>query len=168
MKTQIRLNPFVTALLLGLLAVAVGLTAETAPEKDKKDKKEEEWIAPERAAKKKNPVQPDAKSLSQGRKLYIRECLSCHGSVGKGDGPKAKELERSPGDLSDAAKMNKQTDGALFWKITEGKKPMLSTATALTEEERWKVVNYIRTFVPAKPKTEDGKEKPAESEKKSP
>ena len=34
----------------------------------------------------------------------------------------------------------------LFWKITEGRKPMPSTKKSLTEEQRWQVVNYIRTL----------------------
>ncbi len=107
----------------------------------------EEWKAPARASKKKNPVSADEKSVAQGRKFYIRECLSCHGDKGKGDGPSAKDLETKPGDLSDP-KMWDQTDGALFWKLTEGRKPMPSFEKLLGDEERWHVVNYMRTLAP--------------------
>lgn len=107
----------------------------------------EEWKAPARAARKKNPVAADEKSIAAGKAAYTRECFSCHGEKGKGDGPAAKDLEVSPGDLSNP-KLWDQTDGALFWKITEGKKPMPSYEKTFSEEDRWNVVNYIRTLAP--------------------
>src|SRR5207237_2697982 len=61
----------------------------------------------------------------------------------KGDGPKAAELGRSAGNLSSPV-MWRQTDGALFWKLTTGKTPM--PATKLPREDRWHIVNYIRTL----------------------
>lgn len=107
----------------------------------------EEWKAPARAARKKNPVAADDKSVSAGKVFYVKECLPCHGATGKGDGPAAKDLERHPGNLSDP-KLWKQTDGELFWKLTEGKKPMPSYEQNFSEEDRWNVVNYTRTLAP--------------------
>jgi mono/diheme cytochrome c family protein len=106
-----------------------------------------EWKAPERAARRKNPIPADQKSIEAGRMVYTKECYSCHGTSGKGDGPAAVALERSPGDLSNP-KMWEQTDGALFWKISTGKKPMASYETILTEQQRWNVINYVRTLAP--------------------
>jgi mono/diheme cytochrome c family protein len=106
-----------------------------------------EWKAPARAAKKQNPIPADANSIAVGKTVYTKECFSCHGTAGKGDGPAAKDLEKSPGNLSDP-KMWDQTDGALFWKITTGKKPMASYENLLTEEQRWHVINYTRTLAP--------------------
>lgn len=103
----------------------------------------EEWKAPARAAAKKNPVAADAASIGRGKSVYTAECASCHGNTGKGDGPSAKDLEKHPGDMT---KLGGQSDGALFWKITEGKKPMASFATKLTEQQRWDVINYMRTL----------------------
>jgi mono/diheme cytochrome c family protein len=111
---------------------------------------EEEWTAPSRAARKKNPIPADEKSVALGKQLYIKECHSCHGATGKGDGPAAKDLKTSPGDLS-KPKMWQQTDGAVFWKISEGKKPMPSMEKAWTPDERWHCINYVRTLAP-KPK----------------
>lgn len=108
---------------------------------------EEEWKAPARAAKKTNPVPADEKSIAAGKAVYIKECLSCHGTAGKGDGPASVSLDRSPGDLS-KTKMWEQTDGALFWKITTGKKPMASYEKILSDEQRWQVINYARTLAP--------------------
>ena len=106
-----------------------------------------EWKVPERAAKKQNPIPADANSIAVGKTVYTKECFSCHGTTGKGDGPAAKDLEKSPGDLSNP-KLWDQTDGALFWKITTGRKPMASYEKLLTEEQRWNAINYVRTLTP--------------------
>jgi mono/diheme cytochrome c family protein len=110
------------------------------------------WIAPLRAARQENPVAPDEKSLAQGKMLFVAGCLPCHGATGKGDGPAAATLERNgvrvhPGNLADA-KMWQQTDGAIFWKLTEGKTPMPAWRETLSEEQRWSVIHYIRTLAP--------------------
>ena len=128
-----------TAAAIGILLVASLAFPASA--------KDEEWKAPARAARKKNPVSADEKSLAMGKELYAKECLSCHGAAGKGDGSAAKDLDKPPGDLS-KPKMWEQSDGELFWKITEGKKPMPSEEKTFTEEQRWHVVNYIRTLAP--------------------
>jgi len=112
---------------------------------------EEPWTAPARSAKVKNPIPSDEASIAAGKVSYVRECFSCHGTTGRGDGPGAKALEKNPGDLSKPT-MWDQTDGALFWKITDGRKPMPSFDKTLSEEQRWQVVNYIRTLAP-KPAT---------------
>lgn len=101
------------------------------------------WTAPASSKNLKNPVAVDAASLSAGKKAYKKECLSCHGKKGKGNGPSAVTLDvRPPSLLTD--KVKAQTDGELFWKITKGKKPMSSAKKSLTETQRWQVVNYIR------------------------
>lgn len=111
---------------------------------------QDEWKAPARASRKKNPISADEKSIAAGKAIYVRDCLSCHGVIGRGDGPAAKDLPKKCGDLSDP-KMWEQTDGALFWKISEGRAPMTGYEKLLSEEDRWHVVNYLRTLVP-KPK----------------
>ena len=100
----------------------------------------EEWEAPPRAAKIENPVAADQSSIAAGKATYQH-----HGSMGKGDGRSAIGLEPRPSDLS-MPMMWKHSDGALFWKITEGRSPMTSFKTLLTDDQRWQVVNYIRTL----------------------
>jgi len=114
------------------------------------EKQEEEWKAPPRAARKKNPIPADDKSIAAGKTVYNAQCLSCHGKAGKGDGPAAKDINPKPHDLGDA-KVGAQSDGALFWKLTEGRKPMPSFEKLTTEDERWHVINYLRTFAAAPP-----------------
>ena len=112
----------------------------------------EPWVAPARAARKENPAAARPASLAAGKELFIAACVACHGTSGKGDGPAAAALERDgkpvrPGNLSDS-KMRQQTDGALFWKISEGRSPMPVFQEALTEEQRWQIVTYVRTLAP--------------------
>lgn len=107
----------------------------------------EEWEAPARAARIRNPVAAHQKSIAAGKVIYQQECLACHGNMGKGNGPAAIALERRPGDLS-MPMMREHSDGALFWKITEGRRPMPSFKKLLTDDERWQVVDYIRTLAP--------------------
>ena len=103
-----------------------------------------EWVAPSRAAKKANPVPVSPASLAKGKTFYTAECASCHGDHGKGDGPKAGTLEQKPRNLADPA-ITGESDGAIFWKLTEGKTPM-PTYSKFTEEERWSVINYMRSL----------------------
>jgi mono/diheme cytochrome c family protein len=42
--------------------------------------------------------------------------------------------------------MGLRTDGELFWMITEGHKPMPAFRGTMTEEQRWHLVDYVRTF----------------------
>jgi len=129
--------------LIMVVLAALGIGAIISADLNADDAKPEEWKAPARAARKKNPVPVDDKSLARGQVVYAKECLSCHGEQGKGNGPAAKDLNPKPRDLS-TPKIWEQTDGALFWKLTEGKKPMPTFEKSLSEEDRWNVINYIR------------------------
>lgn len=106
---------------------------------------EEEWKAPARAARKKNPVAANDASIAAGKALYTQHCLPCHGPAGKGDGPASKDLNPKPHDLS-LPVVAEQSDGALFWKITEGRKPMPTFEKLIDENGRWQVINYVRTL----------------------
>jgi len=41
----------------------------------------------------------------------------------------------------------RQSDGEIFWKVTEGKSPMPSFKRDLTPDQRWDVVNYLRLVI---------------------
>ncbi len=111
--------------LAALAVLAIGALGLGAIAQEKKKGDEGEWKAPSRAARKKNPLPADDKSVARGRAIYGRECRACHGPSGSGDGSRARDVTKKPADLTNS-KMWDQTDGALFWKITEGKKPMPS------------------------------------------
>ena len=103
------------------------------------------WSVPQSASAQTNPLSGNGLALAQGRKIYENRCADCHGDKGKGDGPAATDLDPKPGDLSKPS-LNEQPDGVLFWKISEGKKPMPAYKTKLSEEQRWQTVSYIRTL----------------------
>jgi len=101
------------------------------------------WQAPAAEAAKKNPVAGSQTANAAGQKLYAKHCASCHGSSGAGDGSAAADLGIHPANLSES---RSQSDGALFWKITSGKKPMPGYGTKLSETDRWNLVNYLRSL----------------------
>ena len=104
-----------------------------------------DWKVPAEAAKAANPVADDD-DLSIGKSLYDKHCKSCHGSEGLGDGSKAEELETYPGDFT-SDEFQKQTDGALFYKLTEGREEMPAFNKKIPEDEdRWYLVNYMRSL----------------------
>jgi mono/diheme cytochrome c family protein len=105
------------------------------------------WKAPDKAAAAANPQKTSsAESISEGKALYAKHCQSCHGKTGMGDGSKASELKTEPGDFSKTA-FQSQSDGAIFFKISEGRDDMPSFKKKMPDtKDIWDVVNYIRTL----------------------
>lgn len=105
-----------------------------------------EWKVPDAEKSKANPLKGDAGSVATGKALYATHCKSCHGTKGKGDGPKASQLDTECGDFT-AAAFQSQTDGAIFYKTKVGRKDMPSFKTKIPEaNDLWAVVNYLRTL----------------------
>jgi mono/diheme cytochrome c family protein len=104
------------------------------------------WRAPAKAKKMQNPIPPTSEAIGAGMMIYMQHCQSCHGENGDGKGEKAGDLMIAPADFRDAHKMSLSTDGEFFWQITEGHRPMPAFKDKLTPEERWQVIDYIRTF----------------------
>lgn len=102
------------------------------------------FTAPASAEALKNPVKGDAAATAQGAVLYKKQCAMCHGDKGKGDGAAAASLAKAPANHTSAA-VQKLSDGALFWMITNGNNPMPSYKS-MTETQRWQLVNFIRTL----------------------
>jgi mono/diheme cytochrome c family protein len=106
---------------------------------------QDKWVAPESADKLQNPIVNDAVSIQNGDKIFQSVCWTCHGKLGKGDGPASIGLTPKPVDLSNAG-VQSQSDGAIFWKITEGRGVMSPYKSNLTTKQRWQLVNYIRAL----------------------
>ena len=104
------------------------------------------WPVPDKYKNMPNPVKSDATSIATGKELYTQHCKSCHGTKGKGDGPKAAQLDTESGDFTKST-FQSQTDGAIFYKTSEGRKDMPSFKKKIADESNiWAVVNYLRTL----------------------
>jgi len=90
-----------------------------------------------------NPYTNDAKAPLRGARVYKKVCWTCHGDNGAGTGPQAAEIETKPADFKDPLVAGR-SDGALFWWISNGGSDMQAFKDALTEDEIWDLVMYIR------------------------
>jgi mono/diheme cytochrome c family protein len=93
-----------------------------------------------------NPVPATPQVLAAAKENYDSHCASCHGSAGDGKGDKANGLWSKPTDFRDATHMARATDGDLYWVTTKGNWPMPAFDKRLSDEERWELVDYVRTF----------------------
>jgi mono/diheme cytochrome c family protein len=119
---------------LALLAMSAAIIAQPKP-----------WVVPANFKSMANPVAKSAASNTAGKTLYDKNCASCHGKVGLGDGVKARALQTFPGDFS-KAEFQGQTDGDLHYKTKTGRGEMPKYEGKLTDDDIWNVVNYMRTF----------------------
>jgi mono/diheme cytochrome c family protein len=102
------------------------------------------WVTPDAAKQVKNPVPSTPQTLAAAEQIFRDNCTQCHGEAGKGDGDTGKIIKVKPANFTDMKLMSAETDGAIFWKMSEGRGPMPSWKQDLSETERWQLVNYIR------------------------
>jgi len=122
----------VTGAIAGVALIVAGVAIATA---------QGPWVAPPEAKSLKNPV----KGVGDAKKTVEINCVSCHGPSGHGDGPAAAALPPpKPANWTSDA-VQKQTDGEIFWKISNGRGAM-PPWKHLPEKDRWEIVNYIRTL----------------------
>lgn len=87
---------------------------------------------------------------TEGRKLYLTYCSSCHGDKGKGDGPAASSLPVKPADHTNGAVMNQLSDKFLAEIISKGGSAVGKSAlmpawgSQLKDKQLRDVVAYIR------------------------
>jgi mono/diheme cytochrome c family protein len=95
------------------------------------------------------PTGADADAIERGRALFARECATCHGSAGRGDGPMARTLPKRPADLR--VHVPAHPDGELAKIIADGipGTPMPGFAPRLSDEERQDLLRYLRRLAPA-------------------
>jgi mono/diheme cytochrome c family protein len=99
-----------------------------------------------------DPLAATPENLARGKELYLTNCAPCHGESGIGDGPAAKVLSRKPADLVHGiSKM--LPEGYIYGTIRDGGTVMSALADAMSSDERWQVVLYVRSLqAAAKPK----------------
>jgi len=128
-----------------LVLLSLSLLAFSSPNGNIYNDQNGAWKAPKEADDLKNPFADNASELVKGKKLYNQMCAVCHGAKGKGDGVAGAALNPKPTNFT-LASVQAQSDGALFWKLSEGRTPMASYKNTLKEDQRWELVNYLRTF----------------------
>ncbi len=113
-------------LLLAAIAAAQNLTYRQDPN----------WQPPQPAIMRLNPLAHNTEAVGGGRKLFLRECSECHGQEGSG--------RKRAADLL-LPEVQKQSDGALFWKITNGNaRHGMPSFGRLPEQQRWQLVLFLR------------------------
>ena len=117
-----------------LVVFGFALMSSMAPQKA--------WDVPAKFKTMKNPSKADA---AAGKELWNKNCASCHGKTGIGDGPKARTLETFPVDFSKSV-FQGQSDGDIFYKTKTGRGDMPKYEGKLGDDEIWQLVNYTRSF----------------------
>lgn len=104
------------------------------------------WDVPAKYKSMKNPLKGDAASVAVGKNLYLKHCKACHGGEGLGNGPKAGSMKTKIPSFKEA-KFQAQADGAIYYEFVVGRNEMTSFDKKVAEEDdRWALVNYIRTL----------------------
>ncbi len=105
-----------------------------------------DWPVPANYRSMKSPYAADKASLALGKTVYGTHCKSCHGTKGDGQGPKSSSLDTEMRSFLIAG-FKAQSVGEVFYKTIFGRKDMPKYDKKIPdEEERWAVVNYIRSF----------------------
>jgi mono/diheme cytochrome c family protein len=118
-----------SALLTGVLLASVWACGQSAPQ----------WQAPAAASQKENPLKAKPELAAGGEKIFGRTCVVCHGDAKKGGNGKGPNL------ASEA--VQRESDGALFWKMTNGNsRTGMPSFSSLPEGQRWQLVLYIRSL----------------------
>ncbi|HSE06158.1 MAG TPA: cytochrome c [Methylomirabilota bacterium] len=100
-----------------------------------------------------NPLSGTPETLRQGAALYAERCARCHDPAGTGHGEAGLALYPSPALLAQLLRMPQAADEYLLWAVSEGGDPfgtaMPAFKDALTEEQIWQIITYMRAGFPA-------------------
>ncbi|MCW5889429.1 MAG: cytochrome c [bacterium] len=91
---------------------------------------------------------PEQPSAARGRELFADNCAGCHGALGRGDGPDAREAGLTPADFTDPTFMRVETPMDFFLMITVGRRRggMPEWAQSLSVQQRWDLVAHLWTL----------------------
>jgi mono/diheme cytochrome c family protein len=105
---------------------------------------------PSEYAQLRNPLPASRDVIAAGETLYQANCAACHGSRGDGDGPAGDGLSPPPANLRWTVQRRMTGDGYLMWAISDGGAQigtgMPAFAGALSEQDRWRIIRYLRTL----------------------
>lgn len=124
----------ILALITIVLAAGIMLAAQ-----NRKAMVDPSWVVPEKAARQQNPLKDKPEAAAGGRKMFTRYCAQCHGDEKRARTNKAPDLG--------AEEVQQESDGALFWRISNGNSSKgMPAFSSLPEGVRWQLVMHIRTI----------------------
>lgn len=135
---------------VGALLACVGL-AGFPQEKKETPKEPAGFKIPPEEAQRQNPVKPTPNSIGQGKRIYAFDCAMCHGKEGDGKGDLAADMELKLRDYRDPAALKDFTDGELFHILAKGKGKMPGDEGRMKAEQRWDLINFIRSLAKKAP-----------------
>ena len=94
----------------------------------------------------KNPTADFDSSIKRGKDMFVKNCAKCHGLNGNGYGVVAHGFATWPRQLWAWYKADSAADSYLYWIIENGKSDMPPWGLILSENERWDLINYIKTI----------------------
>jgi hypothetical protein len=100
------------------------------------------WVVPEDKKGKLSPFVFNEATRKSGERLYNINCLSCHGTPGKGN---FITLVPPSGDPA-TEKIQRNSDGEIFYKVTTGRGPMPSFKNAFSADDTWNIISFLRSF----------------------
>ena len=92
-----------------------------------------------------NPFRPNPQDLEAGKELFATFCVPCHGATGKGNGTVIEKGFPNPPDIT-GPDYAKREDGYFFHKITFGGAMMSGYGHAISPQERWQIVLYLKSL----------------------
>jgi mono/diheme cytochrome c family protein len=84
--------------------------------------------------------------LARGRHHYETQCVVCHGAAGSGNAVMAQNLPGGAMLSLLTEQTTSRTDGELFDIVSRGRNRMPAFAWALSADDRWAAVAYMRTL----------------------
>ncbi len=102
----------------------------------------QDWVVPDDRKGRLSTFPFTDDTRKEGEKLYQVNCHSCHGDPGRNN---FIALQPPPGDPA-TEKIQRNSDGEIFHKVSAGRGQMPSFRSVLTTDEIWKVVSFIRSF----------------------
>jgi|SRR5690348_13894513 len=131
------------------VVLVVFLTSIFAAGQNASYRQDPQWIAPATAIAKANPLADKPETAAGGKKLFMRNCAECHGPNGAG-------MEKKHSADLQLPLVQQQSDGTLFWKITNGNAPKgMPSFSRIPELQRWQLVLFLRTLKATGPDAAD-------------